>query len=227
MATITGQTSSVEGTNPGKLVLYSYWRSSCAWRVRIALKLKGLSYEYKAVNLLKGEQYSDEYTKINPVQFVPSLVDGDTVISDSLAIILYLEDKYPEHSVFPKDLRMKAISLQAATIVESTIQPLQNTSVLKIIEEKLGKEEQLNWARSFIERGFTALEKLLKNVAQKYCVGDQVTMADVYLVPQLYNAGRYNVDMTKFPVLQRIYSALVDLPEFQETRPEKQPDAVA
>uniref|UniRef100_A0A0C9RJZ9 glutathione transferase n=1 Tax=Wollemia nobilis TaxID=56998 RepID=A0A0C9RJZ9_9CONI len=209
----------------GKLKLYSYWRSSCAWRVRIALNLKGLPYEYKAVNIVKGEQFSEEYTKLNPLQFVPTLVDGDIIVSDSLAILLYLEDKYPEHPLLPDDLQLKAISLQVAAIVGSSIQPFQNLIVLKRVEEKLGSGEGSAWAKSFIERGFTALEKLLKNVSRKYCVGDQVTLADVFLAPQVAGAaGRFNVDMSKFPTLSKINEALIQIPEFQAAVPEKQPD---
>ncbi|GLJ16338.1 hypothetical protein SUGI_0276460 [Cryptomeria japonica] len=100
-----------------RLKLYSYWRSSCSWRARIALNLKGLPYEYNAVNLLRGEQFSEDFTKLNPLQFVPTLVDGNVIISDSLAILLYLEDKYPEHPLLPKDPRLKAISLQESVFL--------------------------------------------------------------------------------------------------------------
>jgi len=166
------------GTSPtsARLKLYSNWRSSCAWRVRIALNLKGLPYEYKAVNIQQGEQFSEEFTKLNPLQFVPTLVDGDIIISDSFAILLYLEDKYPEHPLIPDDLQLKAISLQASSIVGSSIQPFQLMAMMKIVEEKVGPEQSLAWAKLFIEKGFTALEILLKDVAGKYSVGDQITL---------------------------------------------------
>lgn len=217
------------GTSPtsARLKLYSYWRSSCSWRVRIALNLKGLPYEYKSVNIAQGEQFTEEFTKLNPLQFVPTLVDGDLILSDSLAILLYLEDKFPEHPLLPDDLKLKAVSLQAAALIGSSIQPLQNLVVLGVIEEKLGVEERLAWPKQFIEKGFTALEKLLKDVAGKYCVGDQVTMADIFLVPQVFGARRFNVDMSKFPTLNRINQELTDLPAFQAALPEKQPDAIA
>nr|ABK25945.1 unknown [Picea sitchensis] len=225
--------ASVAQENPGtsptsaKLKLYSYWRSSCSWRVRIALNLKGLPYEYKAVNILQGEHHSEEFTKLNPLQFVPTLVDGDIIVSDSLAILLYLEDKFPEHPLLPDDLHLKAISLQAAALVGSNIQPFQNLAILNLIGEKLGPEERLAWPKHFIEKGFTALEKLLKGVAGKYSVGDQLTLADIFLVPQVFSARRFNVDMSKFPTLNRINQELAELPEFQAALPERQPDAKA
>lgn len=216
------------GTHPtsARLKLYSYGPSSCAWRVRIALNLKGLPYEYKAVNLSQGEQFSEEFTKLNPLQLVPTLVDGDTIISDSFAILLYLDDKYPEHPLLPDDLRLKAITLQASAIVGSSIQPLQSISVMKIVEEKLGPKGSLIWAKHFIEKGFTALEILLKDVAGKYSVGDQITLADVFLVPQVISGvRRFNIDMSKFPTLDRINQALEELPEIQAALPERTPEA--
>nr|AHA46531.1 zeta class glutathione S-transferase [Larix kaempferi] len=224
MASVAQENYGTSSTS-ARLKLYSYWRSSCSWRVRIALNLKGLPYEYKAVNLVQGEQLSEEFTKLNPVQFVPTLVDGDIIISDSLAILLYLEDKFPEHPLFPDELHLKAISLQAAALIGSTIQPLQNLSILNLVEEKLGSEERLAWPKHFIEKGFTALEKLLKEYAGKYSVGDQLTLADIFLVPQIYGAKRFNADMSKFPTLNRINQALAELPEFQAALPERQPDA--
>ncbi|XP_064936717.1 glutathione S-transferase zeta class-like isoform X2 [Musa acuminata AAA Group] len=115
---------------PAKLTLYSDWWSSCSQRVLIVLNIKGLEYEYKAVNLLKGEHFDPEFEKLNPMNYVPALVDGDTVIGDSFAIILYLEDKYPQHPLLPQDPKKKALNLQAASIVSSSIQPLQNLAVL-------------------------------------------------------------------------------------------------
>ncbi|CAN6470339.1 unnamed protein product [Victoria cruziana] len=144
-----------EDSHMEKLQLYSYWRSSCSWRVRIALNLKGLPYEYKPVNLLKHEQSSPEFTKLNPLGYVPVLVDGDMVISDSFAILLYLEEKYPEQPILPSDMKKRALNLQVANIVSSSIQPLQNTSIVQYIEEKIGTEEKMAWAQKHIRKGFT------------------------------------------------------------------------
>nr|XP_043628217.1 glutathione S-transferase zeta class-like [Erigeron canadensis] len=218
-------TTKSSGEEKQQLQLYSYHRSSCSFRVRIALKLKGLDYEYKAVNLLKGEQHSPEFLKVNPVGYVPALVDGDMVIVDSFAIIMYLEEKYPQHPLLPRDLEKKAINYQAANIVSASIQPLQNLGILKYIEEKVGPGAQVPWVQKHIGKGFAALEKLLKNHAGKYATGDDIFLADLFLVPQIHGAvKRFNVDMTPYPLLTRLYETYIQLPAIQDAMPEKQPD---
>lgn len=210
---------------PKKLQLYSYHRSSCSYRVRIALNLKGLDYEYKAVNLLKGEQQSPEFLKVNPIGYVPALVDGDIVLADSFAIIMYLEEKFPQHPLLPRDLEKRAINYQAANIVSASIQPLQNLDVLKYIEEKVGPDAKLPWVQKHIGKGFAALEKLLKDHAGKYATGDDVFLADVFLAPQIHGSvQRFNLDMTAFPLLGRLHEAYLQLPAFKDAMPENQPD---
>ncbi|KAJ9550726.1 hypothetical protein OSB04_014771 [Centaurea solstitialis] len=204
-----------------KLQLYSYHTSSCSFRVRIALNLKGLEYEYKAVNLLKREQHSPEYLKVNPIGYVPALVDGDILISDSFAIVMYLEEKYPQHPLLPSDLGKRAINYQAANIVSASIQPLQNLDVLKYIEEKVGPDAKISWVQKNINKGFEALEKLLKDHAGKYATGDDVYLADLFLAPQIQ---RFNLDMTPFPLLSRLNEAYMQLPAFQDALPQNQPD---
>ncbi|KAG6486086.1 hypothetical protein ZIOFF_054656 [Zingiber officinale] len=141
-----------------KITLYSHWLSSCSQRVRIALNLKGLDYEYKTVNVLNGKIFDPEFEKLNPVKFVPALVDGDFGIADSFAIILYLEDKYPQHPLLPQDLKKKALNIQIASIVTSSIQPLQNTCVILTLFS-------------------SAIEKLIKETAGKYATGDEVYLS--------------------------------------------------
>ncbi|XP_034701949.1 glutathione S-transferase zeta class-like isoform X1 [Vitis riparia] len=210
-----------------QLKLYSHWRSSCSCRVGIGLNLKRLKYEYKAVNLVKGEQFSPEFSKLNPLNFVPALVDGDIVVADSFAILMYLEEKYPQHPLLPQDLHKRAINYQAANIVSANIQPFQNLVVLKYIEEKCGSGEELAWVKHHIEKGFAALEKLLKDHAGKYATGDEVFLADLFLAPQIHAALKwFNMDMTEFPLLLRLNDAYNELPAFQDAMPEKQPDYI-
>ncbi|XP_022895606.1 glutathione S-transferase zeta class-like isoform X4 [Olea europaea var. sylvestris] len=208
-----------------KLKLYSYWQSTCSCRVRIALKLKGLDYEYIAINLLKGDQKSPVFLKLNPLGYVPVLVDGDFVVADSFAILLYLEEKYPQHPLLPKDLQKRALNYQAANLVSANIQPLQNLSVLGYIHEKLGPDEEIPLAQTHIRKGFAALEKLLENYAGKYATGNEVFLADLFLAPQIDGAvRRFNVDMSEYPILSRINEAYKELPAFQDAMPGKQPD---
>ncbi|XP_021748548.1 glutathione S-transferase 2-like isoform X2 [Chenopodium quinoa] len=158
-------------------VLYSFWLSSCSWRVRFALNLK-------------------EFEKINPLGYVPVLVDDGVVVSDSLAILMYLEDKYPQNQLLPADPCRRALSLQAASIVSCSMQPLHMKSVLEHIEKKVGQEESITWSQTVIEKGFSALEKLLKDFAGRYSTGDEVSMADVFLAPQISIAmDRFKTDM--------------------------------
>ncbi|PRQ19536.1 putative glutathione transferase [Rosa chinensis] len=211
-----------------QLKLYSYYMSSCAYRVRIALNLKGLKYEYKAVNLLKGEQFSPEFRKLNPICCVPVLVDGDIAVSDSFAILLYLEEKYPQHPLLPEDLQRKAINFQAANIVCSSIQPLLNLAVLNYIEERVSPDAKIEWAKVHIGKGFAALEDLLKNYAGRYAIGDEVSFADLFLAPQIdASFSRFNLDMTQFPLLSRLHEAYDEIPAFIDARPDKQPDATS
>ncbi|CAN1308218.1 Glutathione S-transferase zeta class [Linum perenne] len=194
---------------PPKLILYSFWQSSCSWRVRFALKLKGIPYEYRAVDLAKGEQFSPEFERLNPLGYVPVLVDGGVVVSDSFAILMYLEGKYPENPLLPEDPQLRALNLQ------------------KYIEEKFGPEERSSWVQTHIQKGLLALEKLLKGFAGRYATGDSLYMADVFLAPQIaVAANRYNIDLTKYPTLNRIHESYKTLPQFVASAPEKQPDAV-
>ncbi|KAL5728035.1 maleylacetoacetate isomerase [Ranunculus cassubicifolius] len=208
-----------------QLILYSFWQSSCSWRVRFALNLKGIPYEYKPVNLDKGDQFTPEFEQVNPLHFVPVLVDGDVTVSDSYAILLYLEDKYPEHALLPVDTKRKYLNLQVASIVGSSIQPLHMMG--KEIELKAGSEERQRWTQHNLKKGFSALEKLLKDSSGRFATGDEICMADVFLAPQIAVAvARFNVDMSEFPTLSKVYEAYKVLPAFQSSSPQRQPDAI-
>ncbi|XP_024964397.1 glutathione S-transferase zeta class-like [Cynara cardunculus var. scolymus] len=210
---------------PKKLQLYSFSTSPPSFSVRIALNLKGLDYEYKAVNLFKGEQHRPEFLKINPIGFIPALMDGDMVLADSFAIILYLEEKYPQHPLLPCDLAKRAINYQAANFVCSSIQPLIRLPILKYIGDNVGLEEKVPWVHKHVGKGFTALEKLLKDHAGKYATGDEIFLADVLLAPYIVGyLQRYNFDMSEYPLLSRLAEAYKQVPAIQDAMPEKQPD---
>ncbi|XP_068539212.1 maleylacetoacetate isomerase isoform X3 [Anas acuta] len=207
-----------------KPILYGYFRSSCSWRVRIALALKGIAYDQVPVNLLKdgGQQLSAEFKAVNPMKQVPALkIDGIT-LSQSLAIIHYLEDTRPNPRLLPQDPKKRAQVRMISDHIASGIQPLQNLSVLKQMGEK-----KTEWAQKCITSGFQALEQVLQQTAGRYCVGDEVSMADLCLVPQVANAERFNVDLGPYPTITRINKALLELEAFKVSHPSRQPDTPA
>ena len=213
-----------------KLTLFNYFRSSSAWRVRIALAWKQLPYEYVAVHLLRdgGEQWRPDYLARNPQGMVPLLEIDEggqrRSIAQSMAIIEYLEERVPEPALLPRDLWLRARARQLAEIVNSSIQPLQNTSVLQRVKGELHGDDKA-WARGFIERGLGAFEQVVGATAGRFCVGDAPSLADVYLVPQLFNARKYGLDVTPFARLVQIEAACAELPAFQAAHPDRQPDA--
>ncbi|XP_072167779.1 maleylacetoacetate isomerase-like [Diadema setosum] len=203
-----------------KPILHSYFRSSCSWRVRAALALKGIDYEYRAVNLLKTDQLSDAYTAINPQGQVPSLQIDGVLMTQSLPIIEYLDETRDGVSILPKDPLQRYSTRRLAEIINAGIQPLQNLSMLKFV----GPERKMELGNTVITNGFKALEKILVTTSGKYCVGDEVTLADLFLVPQVYNANRFNVDMKEFPTISRVNDALSTLEAFKVSHPHVQPD---
>ena len=211
--------------------LYSYWRSSAAYRVRIALNLKGLDYEVIPVHLLKdgGEQLQAEYRSINPQGLIPALIDGDVSLGQSLAVMDYLETRYPEPAIYPKTPEERAFTQQFALAVACDIHPLNNLRVLKYIKHtlKLDDETKNEWIHHWIKNGFIALETLLndRNWEGPYCVDGQVTIADACLIPQIYNARRFKIPMDHFPTLVRIEQACMELDAFRRAAPENQIDA--
>lgn len=169
-------------------ILYSYWRSSCSWRVRICLNLKEIPYDIKPISLIKsgGEQHCNEYREVNPMEQVPALqIDGHTLI-ESMSIMQYLEETRPQRALLPQDFHKRAKVREICEVIASGIQPLQNLIVLIHV----GEEKKKEWAQHWITRGFRAVEKLLSTSAGKYCVGDEITLADCCLVPQVFNARR-------------------------------------
>nr|ADD82544.1 glutathione S-transferase zeta [Azumapecten farreri] len=205
-----------------KPVLYTYFRSSCSWRVRIALAWKGIEYESRFVNLVKdgGQQKKDEYAAINPMKQVPSLVMNESTMTQSVAMMEYLEEVHPEKPLLPEDPLERVKVREIVSVICGGIQPLQNLSVL----QKIGDEGKMEWGKFWIDKGFHALEELLKRTAGKYCVGDKVTMADACLVPQVYNANRFKVDMKQFPTIARLNDELLKLDAFQESKMEDCPE---
>jgi maleylacetoacetate isomerase/maleylpyruvate isomerase len=206
-------------------VLLNYWRSSCSWRVRMVMAHKGLEYEYKAVNLLKGEDCTPDYWKMNPAG-VPTLVDGGHTITQSLAIIEYLEERYPQNPILPRAFEQRAAVRAVSHLIASGIQPLQNLGVQQKIGAQFGNDAKAKWAKDVIEEGFEGLEEALKRSAGLCCVGDSFTMADTCLVPQVFAARRFGADLSKFPTIARVAAHLDTLAAVADTHPDKMPDAV-
>lgn len=212
------------------MIFYDYWRSSSAWRVRIALNLKGVSFERRAINLTAGEQHGAEFRALNPQGQVPVLLlpaDGGgrpQVVAQSMAIIAYLEERYPKPPLLPEDPWRRARARQLAEMINAGIQPYQNLSLLNFLRDS-GFAEPERVAREHNARGLAALEELAGETAGKFLVGDAPTLADVYLTPQLYGARRFNVDLSPFPTLLRAEASAAALPAFEAARPERQSDA--
>lgn len=207
--------------------LHSYWRSSCAWRARIALGLKGLDYEYVPVHLMRdgGEQNRPEFTAINPMSQVPVLEDGDVVLTQSLAIIEYLDETHPEPPLLPKSALERARARQLAEMVNAGIQPLQNSGVMQHFAAVAPEADPKAWSKHWIERGLHALQGVARASAGKFMVGDAVTVADICLVPQMYNARRFELDLAPLSLLTDIEARCAELPAFRAAHPDVQPDA--
>lgn len=210
--------------------LYNYWRSSASWRVRIALAHKGIAYEYVAVNLIRegGEQKRDDYRARNPMMQVPTLEwdDGGLTrsLGQSVAILEYLEERFLDAPLLPRDPYLRAKVRQLVEVVNSGVQPLQNLEPQRYVREEL-KGDATAWTRYFIERGMAALEALAKETAGRYLVGDTVTLADACLVPQMFATRRFAGSVDAFPTLLRVERNCAELPSFQAAVPERQPDA--
>ena len=209
--------------------LYGYFRSSAAYRVRIALGLKGLPYDYLAVHLRKGEQNAEPYREVNPAQLVPVLVDDRGTFTQSLAIIEYLDERYREPPLLPAGVTERARVRAIALAIACDIHPLDNTRVLKYLVRTVGATEEMKdaWYRHWIDLGLKALETQLarERATGEFCHGDSPTLADCCLVPQLANARRANIPLDAYPTLTRIETRCEALPAFAAAAPREQPDA--
>ncbi len=212
--------------------IYSYFRSSASYRVRIALNLKGLAYDIVPVHLLRdgGEQLSPEYRQLNPDALVPSLqLDDGAVITQSLAIIEYLEERYPEPALLPKDALDRAWLRSLALAIACDIHPLNNLRILRYLtgEMQLSEDDKNRWYRHWCEQGLAAIEQVLATDARvgRYCYGDTPSLADCFLVPQVANAQRMHCNLSAMPTVMRINDACLQLPAFIDASPSKQPDA--
>lgn len=210
------------------LVLYNYFRSSTSYRVRIALNLKGLPFEYRPIHLLNngGEQNKESYRKLNPIGGVPTLVYGDKVISQSMAIIEYLDEVFPACRLFPKDPFLKAKVRQFCENINADTHPLGNLKVMKYLETEFQADQNKKnmWLQKWMSEGFIACEKVIQPYVGTYCFGDQITAADLFLVPQLFSARRFNVELHSIPKLLQIEKNLISHPAFQNAHPHRQVD---
>lgn len=207
--------------------LYGYWRSSAAYRVRIGLNLKGLPYDQQSVDLRAGAQASPGFTLLNPQGRVPYLIDGEVGLAQSLAILEWLDETYPQPPFLPADPTARARVRAAAQIIACDIHPLGNVSVLRYLKDSFGADQPAldQWAAHWITLGFRTLEEIAASGPGPYLFGETPGLADICLVPQVYNARRFGVDMGRFERLAEIDLALRTLPPFRDAAPERQPDA--
>jgi maleylacetoacetate isomerase/maleylpyruvate isomerase len=207
--------------------LYNYFRSSASYRVRIALALKGLDYEYKPVHLARNEQFTESYAAVSAARLVPILRDGEHILTQSLAIIEYLEEVHPEPPLLPAAPAGRARVRGLAMDIACEIHPLNNLRVLRYLvrDLKVGEEDKNRWYRHWVETGLEVVERQLAARPGTYCHGDTPTLADCVLVPQIFNARRFDCRLDHVPNVMRVLDACMKLDAFEKTRPELCPDA--
>lgn len=208
--------------------LYSYFRSSASFRVRIALRLKGLAYDYVPVQIAKGEQFQPAFDALAPAHLVPLLKDGDALLSQSLAIIEYLDETHPEPPLLPRDALGRARVRALALDIACEIHPLDNLRVLRYLvkEMKVGEDDKNRWYRHWVETGLEAVERRLAQEGRgRFCFGDAPTLADCALVPQIFNAQRMDCRTEHVPNVMRVFEACMQLDAFREAQPSACPDA--
>jgi maleylpyruvate isomerase len=213
-------------TESDDAVLYGYFRSTAAYRVRIALGLKGLSAQHRFVHLRKGEQAERAYRCINPAGLVPYWIDNDLHLAQSLAIIEYLDETHPDPPLLPRGAQARAIIREMAQVVCCDIHPVGNLRVLnRLIELGVDDAARTKWSQHWIERGFDAIEARLKQLPGPMAFGSQPTLADVCIVPQAFNARRFGVDLSPYPRIREIDATAAKLEAFAAAEPGRQPDA--
>lgn len=210
------------------MILYSYYRSSASYRVRIALNLKQISYEYRSVHLLKngGEQHSAEYSRLNPMKQVPSLIVDGRVLTQSMAIIDFLDAKFEKVRLFPKDPWIRAQIISFCENINAGMQPLQNLRTLQDLEEqfKATQEDKNTWTAQWLQRGFKTLETILEKNQGPFSFGTEPTAADCFLVPQVFAAKRFNFDFADYPRIRTVYDHCIKQPAFIKAHPAHQVD---
>jgi maleylacetoacetate isomerase len=208
------------------MLLYDYFRSSAAYRVRIALNVKGLAFEQRSIHLRKGEHRAAPYLEVNPQGLVPALVVGNVRLTQSLAIMEYLEERHPLPALLPESAEDRAWVRAIALAIACDIHPLNNMRVLQYLQRELQIDDgrRDNWYRQWIREGFDAIEKQVAARAGPFCLGDTPTLADICLVPQVANAGRVKLSLDPYPRIRAINDACLALPAFDAARPENQPD---
>ena len=207
--------------------LYSYFRSSAAYRVRIALNLKAIDYDLAIVNLLKSQQLDEGYLAVNPQGLLPALETEEGYLAQSLAILEWLDETYPQSPIIAGSAWQKAQIRNISYAIACDIHPVNNLRVLKYLSNELNVDDEAKnkWYRHWIEIGFEKIELMLSD-SSDYCVGDQPTLADICLVPQVFNALRFKVDMAAYPKIAAIYERCNKLAAFDDAAPQNQPDAI-
>ena len=208
--------------------LYNYFRSSASYRVRIALALKGLDYDYESVHLTKNEQFNESYAAVSATRLVPTLVDGDRAFTQSLAIVEYLDETHPAPPLLPKDAVGRARVRALAFDIACEIHPLNNLRVLRYLvrDLKVSEDDKNRWYRHWVETGLETVERQLSDACTgTFCHGDAPTLADITLAPQIFNAQRFDCRLDHVPTVMRIFEACMKLPAFDLTQPSKCPDA--